>query len=97
MQEVEHMLRTLTITTTLALALLGIAGCGSTAKQAEEPITAPTDPDPESDPVQAEPCVEPDSPSATIPGTAPQPCPDEPHDPEVCTSGPDDKRCPEHQ
>lgn len=86
------MLRRLTITTTLALALLGIASCGSTAKEAENPITAPTDPEPE----PAEPCVESDPPTTTIPGTATEPCPEDPT-PEVCTSGPDDKRCPENQ
>jgi hypothetical protein len=97
MQELEHMLRKLTITTALALALLGFASCGGKAKGPENPDVVPPPPE--------DPCATPgtpdapdapdapDDPSATAAAT--EPCP-APQDPDVCNSGPD-KRCPDHQ
>jgi PBP1b-binding outer membrane lipoprotein LpoB len=81
MQEVEHMMRKLTIATTLALALFA-AGCASKS-------VAPENPEPPPEPPKVE-CPEPGS---TEP--IPEGCPEQPHTPDVCTSNPGDKRCPD--
>lgn len=84
------MLRKLTITTTLALALLGFASCGGRSSTPENPVEPPPAEDPCATPGETE---APDDPSAA--SAAAEPCP-EPQAPDVCNSGPD-KRCPDHQ
>ena len=78
------MMRNLTIATSLALALLA-AGCTSKANTGETTPPAP----PASD------CPEPGTEGAAL--ADPEKCPDQsqPPSPEVCNSGPDDKRCPD--